>query len=206
MIRLLLVDDHPVVRAGLRAVLDPVEDIEVAGEAGTAGEAVAVARGRRIDVVLMDLRLGAGGDGVQATAEILAGSAPVPRVLILTTYETDADILRAVQAGATGYLLKDAAPDELVRAIRAAAAGETVLAPPVASRLLGRLQSPGTALTPRELEIVRRLADGDSNRDLARAMSISEATVKSHLVHIFTKLGVDSRTRAVAEARRRGLL
>ncbi|GAA3717099.1 response regulator [Gordonia hankookensis] len=205
MIRLLLVDDHPVVRAGLRAVLAPVDGIEVVAEAGTAADALAAAQRETIDVVLMDLRLGSGGDGVHATESIRALPNP-PRVLILTTYETDADILRAVRAGATGYLLKDADPDDLVRAIGSAAAGETVLAPPVAARLLGRMQSPDTALTQRELEIVGRLADGDSNRDIARTLTISEATVKSHLVHIFDKLGVDSRTRVVAEARRRGLL
>lgn len=205
MIRLLLVDDHPVVRAGLRAVLTPANDLEVRGEAATAEEALARAEQGDIDVVLMDLRLGDGADGVAATAMIRSLPDP-PNVLILTTYETDTDILRAVQAGATGYLLKDADPDDLIRAIRSAAAGETVLAPPVASRLLGRMQSPDTALTARELEIVGRLAHGDSNRDVARALTISEATVKSHLVHIFAKLGVDSRTKVVVEARRRGLL
>lgn len=206
MIGLLLCDDHPVVRAGLRAVLEPAGDLRVRGEAGTAAEALTRAATGDIDVVLMDLRLGRHAeDGVAATKMIRSLPRP-PRVLILTTYETDADILRAVQAGATGYLLKDADPDTLIRAIRSAAAGETVLAPPVASRLRDRLRSPENALTARELEIVLRLALGDSNRDLARTLSISEATVKSHLVHIFAKLGVDSRTKVVAEARRRGLL
>lgn len=205
MIRLLLVDDHPVVRAGLRAVLGPAEGIEVVAEAGSAAEAVRRVRAGDIDVVLMDLRLGDGADGVAATSEIRALEHP-PRVLILTTYETDTDILRAVEAGATGYLLKDTDPDALIRAIGAAAAGETVLAPVVASRLLGRMQSPDKALTSRELDILGRVADGDSNKDIARACSISEATVKSHLVHIFDKLGVDSRTKAVQVARVRGLL
>ncbi len=205
-IRLLLVDDHPVVRAGLRAVLTAADGIEVAAEAASAGEAVRRARALdALDVVLMDLRLGEGADGVEATARIRALPHP-PRVLILTTYETDNDILRAVQAGATGYLLKDAEPDALVRAIRSAAAGETVLAPMVASRLLDRMQAPATALTPRELEILERVAQGESNRQIARASAISEATVKSHLVHIYSKLGVDSRTRAVLAARERGLL
>lgn len=205
-IRLLLVDDHPVVRAGLRAVLTAADGIEVAAEAASAGEAVRRARAQgALDVVLMDLRLGEGADGVEATARIRALPHP-PRVLILTTYETDNDILRAVQAGATGYLLKDAEPDALVRAIRSAAAGETVLAPMVASRLLDRMQAPATALTPRELEILERVAQGESNRQIARASAISEATVKSHLVHIYSKLGVDSRTRAVLAARERGLL
>lgn len=205
-IRLLLVDDHPVVRAGLRAVLTAADGIEVAAEAASADEAVRRARAQgALDVVLMDLRLGEGADGVEATARIRALPHP-PRVLILTTYETDNDILRAVQAGATGYLLKDAEPDALVRAIRSAAAGETVLAPMVASRLLDRMQAPATALTPRELEILERVAQGESNRQIARASAISEATVKSHLVHIYSKLGVDSRTRAVLAARERGLL
>lgn len=205
MIRLLLVDDHPVVRAGLRAVLEPAGDLRVVAEAGTAEAALAAVRAHPVDVVLMDLRLGDGADGVEATARIRVRPG-APTVLVLTTYESDHDIVRAVQAGASGYLLKDTEPAELVRAIRAAAAGETVLAPPVAARLLRRMSAPDTALTARELEIVARVGHGDSNRDIARALTISEATVKSHLVHIFTKLGVDSRTRAVAEARRRGLL
>jgi DNA-binding NarL/FixJ family response regulator len=206
VIGLLLCDDHPVVRAGLRAVLEPTGDLQVRGEAGTAAAALARAGCGDIDVVLMDLRLGNhADDGVAATKMIRALPHP-PRVLILTTYQTDSDILRAVQAGATGYLLKDADPDTLIDAIRSAAAGETVLSPPVASRLRDRLRSPESALTTRELEIVVRLAQGDSNRDLARGLSISEATVKSHLVHIFAKLGVDSRTKVVVEARRRGLL
>lgn len=205
MIRLLLVDDHPVVCAGLRAVFASADGIEVQAEAGTvAGAMEAVGEGD-IDVVLMDVRLGAAEDGITATAALRALPNP-PQVLILTTFENDADIVRAVEAGAIGYLLKDAAPQELIRAIRSAAAGETALSPAVAARLLGRMQSPDTSLTSRELEILGRLADGDSNRDIARHLTISEATVKSHLVHIFDKLGVDSRTRAVAEARRRGML
>ena len=205
MIRLLLVDDHPVVRAGLRAVLAPADGVEVVAEAGTAAESVRRVRDGGIDVVLMDLRLGDGADGVAATSEIRALPHP-PRVLILTTYETDTDILRAVEAGATGYLLKDTDPEALIRAIHAAAAGETVLAPVVASRLLGRMQFPDRALTSRELDILGRVAHGDSNKDIARACAISEATVKSHLVHIFDKLEVDSRTKAVRAARVRGLL
>ncbi|MFB8243075.1 response regulator [Kitasatospora purpeofusca] len=204
MIRLLLVDDHPVVRAGLRAVLSATDDLEVRGEAATTAEAVRIAERGDIDLVLMDLRLGE-DDGVTATKTIRALPDP-PRVLILTTYETDAHILRAVQAGATGYLLKDADPNTLRQAIRSAAAGETVLASPVASRLLAHMQQPAAALTARELEIVQRLDRGDTNREIAGALAISEATVKSHLVHMFSKLGVNSRTKVVAEARRRGLL
>lgn len=205
MISVLLVDDHPVVRAGLRAVLSASDDLEVVAEAGTAAESVKLAGAGGIDVVLMDLRLGDGADGVEATSQIRALPRP-PRVLILTTYESDNDILRAVQAGATGYLLKDADPESLVGSIRSAARGETVLAPLVASRLLGRMQTPDTALTVRELEILERVARGESNRAIARGSSISEATVKSHLVHIFAKLDVDSRTQAVLVARERGLL
>lgn len=204
-VRLLLVDDHPVVRTGLTAVLSASDGVEVVGEAATAAEAEDLVRTAAPDVVLMDLRLGDGVDGVQATARIRGLDDP-PRVLILTTYESDNDILQAVQAGATGYLLKDASPDDLVRSIRSAAAGETVLAPMVASRLLSRMQAPAVALSPRELEILGRVAQGESNRQIARGSSISEATVKSHLVHIYDKLGVDSRTRAVQIARERGLL
>lgn len=209
MIRVMLVDDHPVVRAGLRAVLDPVEGLDVVAEAQNADEALALAERGDLDVVLMDLRLAgteAGDrDGVYATAAIRALKDP-PRVLILTTYVSDADVVRAVEAGATGYLLKDTAPDVLVAGIRSAAAGETVLGPPIAARLLDRLADPTQALTVRELEIVEQLAVGGSNREIAKRLFISEATVKSHLVHIFGKLGVNSRTKVVAVARERGLI
>ena len=205
----MLVDDHPVVRAGLRAVLDPVEGLDVVAEAQNADEALALAERDDLDVVLMDLRLAgteAGDrDGVYATAAIRALKDP-PRVLILTTYVSDADVVRAVEAGATGYLLKDTAPDVLVAGIRSAAAGETVLGPPIAARLLDRLADPTQALTVRELEIVEQLAVGGSNREIAKRLFISEATVKSHLVHIFGKLGVNSRTKVVAVARERGLI
>ncbi len=209
MIRVLLVDDHPVVRAGLRAVLAPDEEIVIVGEVGTADEAIAYAAEHALDVVLMDLNLdGAargGRDGVYATAAIRA-LADAPHVLILTTYATDVDIVRAVEAGATGYLLKDAAPEALLTAIRSAAAGETVLSPPVAARLLGRVAAPPQQLTARELEIVAHLAQGSSNQDIAKSLYISVATVKSHLVHIFDKLGATSRTQVVALARERGLI
>lgn len=205
MIRVVLVDDHPVVRAGLAAVLHPNGDIEICGEAATAAEALTVIQSTKPDVILMDLNLGDGTDGARATQLIRRLPNP-PRVLVLTTYEDDANIVRAVDAGATGYLLKDAHPAELARAIRATARGETVLAAPVASRLLNRVTGSNAALTPRELEIITELARGGSNRDIARRLSVSEATVKSHLVQIFSKLGVDSRTKAVLEAQKRGLL
>ncbi|GAA4752941.1 response regulator transcription factor [Gordonia alkaliphila] len=209
MIRIMLVDDHPVVRAGLRAVLEPVPDLEVVAEAADADEAIALAAAGDLDVVLMDLRLqgtvAGGRDGVVATAEIRALENP-PRVLMLTTYASDADILRAVDAGATGYLLKDTAPETLVAGIRSAAAGETVLGPAIAARLLDRMSAPEQALTARELEIVEQLAVGGANKEIAKRLFISEATVKSHLVHIFGKLDVNSRTKVVAVARERGLI
>lgn len=204
MNRVVLVDDHPVVRGGLRALLT-ASGVEVVGEAATVDEAVAVVRQSRPDVVLMDLQLADGGDGVTATVAIGALPTP-PRVLILTTYDTDADILRAVEAGAAGYLLKDAEPQVLLDAVAAAARGETVLAPQVATRLMARVREPASDLSSRELEVVRLVADGLANRDIARRLFVSEATVKSHLVHVFTKLGVASRTAAVAAARERGLL
>lgn len=209
MIRIMLVDDHPVVRAGLRAVLEPVPDLEIVAEAADADEAIHRAATEQLDVVLMDLRLhgtvAGGRDGIVATAEIRALANP-PRVLMLTTYASDADILRAVESGATGYLLKDTAPDTLVAGIRSAAAGETVLGPAIAARLLDRMAAPDQALTARELEIVEQLAVGGANKEIAKRLFISEATVKSHLVHIFGKLGVNNRTKVVAVARERGLI
>jgi DNA-binding NarL/FixJ family response regulator len=204
-IRLLIVDDHPIVRAGLRATLEADAGLEVVGEAGSAEQAVALAETMQPHVVLMDLNLGAGPDGADATRQ-LAGLPRPPRVLVLTAYESEADILRAIEAGATGYLLKDAVPTDLLAAIRTAARGETVLAPSVASRLVSRVRAPDRALTKREREVLRLVADGLPNSAVARTLFISEATVKSHLVQVFGKLGVDSRTAAVAEARRRGLL
>ncbi|HET8602155.1 MAG TPA: response regulator transcription factor [Segeticoccus sp.] len=206
-VRTVLVDDHPVVRAGLRALLTAAGGIDVVAEADSGPAAVAAVREQEVDVVLMDLRLGddAAMDGVAATRAVLALTDP-PRVLILTTYDTDVDILRAVEAGAAGYLLKDAPPDRLVQAVHAAARGETVLAPVVAERLMSRLSSPRPELSARELEVLGLVADGLSNRVIAKRLVVSEATVKSHLVHIFTKLDVDSRTAAVAAARAAGLI
>lgn len=205
MIRVLLTDDHPVVRAGLRALLETEPDVTVVGEATTPEEAVAATEETRPDVVLMDLQLRAGTSGVDATSA-LRRLAHRPRVLVLTNYDTDVDILGAVEAGASGYLLKDAPPEELLAAVRAAAAGESALAPTIATRLLERLRTPAVSLSARELEVLEAVATGRSNREIARTLTVSEATVKSHLAHIFTKLDVTSRTAAVAAARRQGLL
>ena len=205
MIRVLLADDHPVVRAGLRGMLAAEPGIEVAGAAASGPEAVAQARAGAYDVILMDLRM-PGGDGVAATAQIIASS-PGARILILTTYETDADILRAVEAGATGYLLKDATPAELADAVRAAARGETVLAPSVAGRLVTHVRRPPReSLSARETEVLALVAWGRTNAEIGRALYISEATVKTHLLRAFGKLGVSGRTAAVTTAIERGLL
>ncbi|MGH3440334.1 MAG: response regulator [Sciscionella sp.] len=204
-IRLLLADDHPVVRAGLRAVLDTEPDFQVVAEAASAEQAVELAATELVDVVLMDLRFGAGMPGSEATAAITARP-DAPRVLVLTTYDTDADILAAVEAGATGYLLKDAPPEELAAAVRTAAAGQSALAPTIAHRLMDRMRTPGTALSLRETEVLRLVADGLSNQQISTQLFLSQATVKSHLVHVYGKLGVDSRTAAVAVAVDRGLI
>lgn len=209
MIRILLADDHPVVRAGLRALLSGEPGIAVIAEAVTADEAVAAAARERPDVVLMDLQFGGSTSGAQATRRIRSGpadGAAPPAVLVLTNYDTDADILGAVEAGASGYLLKDAPPAELVAAVRAAAAGESALAPAIASRLLDRMRNPGVSLSPRELQVLRLVADGHSNAAIAHELTVTELTVKSHLVHVYAKLGVSSRTAAVSAARRSGLL
>ena len=211
MIRVLLVDDHPVVRRGLRALLEELPELEPVGEAADGAAAIRLldqfqqAGQPRPDVVLMDLRMGAGMNGVEATRLITARTDP-PSVLVLTVYSTDADLLAAVEAGATGYLLKDAPPEELAAAVRATARGETVLAPPVAARLMGRVRAGRPTLSPRETEILELLAEGLANRQISRRLFISEATVKTHLVHVYDKLGVDSRTAAVAAARTGGLL
>ncbi|MGW7439062.1 response regulator [Streptomyces sp. NPDC054849] len=204
-IRLLLADDHPVVRAGLRAVLDTEADFAVVAEAATAERAVELAAREPVDVVLMDLQFGTGMHGSEATALITARPG-APRVLVLTTYDTDADILAAVEAGASGYLLKDAPPEELAAAVRTAAAGQSALAPAVALRLMDRMRTPAEALTKRELEVLQLVADGLSNQQISKKLFLSQATVKSHLVHIYAKLGVDSRTSAVAAAATRRLI
>ncbi|RIJ55128.1 response regulator [Clavibacter phaseoli] len=205
MIRIVIADDHPVVRAGLHAVLDAAADIDVIGEAATPAEAVALAASEDPDLVLMDLQFGQERTGADATRQIRQAEA-APYVLILTNYDSDGDILSAVEAGASGYLLKDAPPAELLAAVRAAAAGESALAPAVASRLLARMRAPRVSLSSREIEVLRLVADGASNTDVAARLHITDATVKSHLVHVFSKLGVSSRTAAVAAARELGVL
>ncbi|MFG2439290.1 response regulator [Streptomyces sp. NPDC048508] len=204
-VRLLLADDHPVVRAGLRAVLSAEPDFEIVGEAPTAEAAVERALAGGVDVVLMDLQFGAGLHGAEATAAITARPG-APRVLVLTTYDTDADILAAVEAGACGYLLKDAPPEELSAAVRTAASGHSALAPAVADRLMDRMRTPAAALSRRELEVLELVKDGLSNQQISKKLFLSQATVKSHLVHIYAKLGADSRTSAVAAATERGVI
>lgn len=204
MIRLLLSDDHPVVRAGIRALLESEADLQVVAEAATAEDAVRLAAASGIDLVLMDLQFPGAMQGAEATRRIRS-HAGAPRVLVLTNYDTDADILGAIEAGASGYLLKDAPPAELVAAVRAAAVGESALAPAVSTRLNASREA-GDRLTAREAEVLTLVAEGRSNRDIGRALFLSEATVKSHLVHIFTKLGVGSRTAAVARARDLGAI
>jgi len=205
VIRLVIADDHPVVRAGLRALLDGAVDIDVVGEAATPDEAAALVASVDPDLVLMDLQFGQDRTGADATRQIRSTDA-APYVLVLTNYDSDGDILGAVEAGASGYLLKDTPPDELLAAIRAAAAGESALAPAVASRLMARMRAPRVSLSAREIEVLVLVAEGASNVDVAARLHITDATVKSHLVHVFSKLGVGSRTAAVSEARALGIL
>jgi DNA-binding NarL/FixJ family response regulator len=204
-IRLLIVDDHPVVRSGLRGVFAGDPNFEVVGEAANGIEAVAQAGRLKVDVVLMDLRMPEMG-GVEAIRQ-LRNASPSPQVLVLTTYDTDRDVFPALEAGATGYLLKDAPREELVRAVHAAYNGESVLSPPVARLLIGQVRKPANeALSQREGEVLRLIANGATNREIAEALFVSEATVKTHLLHIYDKLGVRDRAAAVGEAYRRGLL
>ncbi|AZA12511.1 LuxR C-terminal-related transcriptional regulator [Corynebacterium choanae] len=211
-IRVLLADDHEIVRLGLRAVLEAADDITVVGEVSSAEDAIEAAKVGGIDVILMDLRFGAGADGqlvstgADATAAIKATVDNPPNVLVVTNYDTDAEIIGAIEAGAVGYLLKDAPPSELLAAVRSAAEGDSALSPVVANRLMTRVRTPRTSLTPRELEVLTLVAAGSSNRDIGKMLFLSEATVKSHLVHIYDKLGVRSRTSAVAAAREQGVL
>ncbi len=209
-IRILLVDDHPVVRAGLRAMLTDFEGFTVVAEAPEGAAAIKEIQrlqtlGEPLDVVLMDLQMGAGMDGVTATRAIKALSS-APPVLILTTYDTDADILAAVEAGASGYMLKDAPPEQIRAAVQQAAAGQTALAPEVAARLMGRIRNPEPVLSTREVQLLELLATGMSNKAMAKQLFISEATVKTHLVHIYDKLGVDNRTAAISVAAQRRII
>ncbi|GLY83465.1 response regulator transcription factor [Actinoallomurus iriomotensis] len=204
-IRLLIADDHPVVRDGLSGMFTRDPGFEVLGEAGDGAEAIRLAQALHPDVILMDLRM-PGMDGLTAITE-LARRGVTARVLVLTTYDTDSYVLPAIEAGATGYLLKDAPRDELLRAVRAAADGQAVLSPSVATRLMSRVREPETKpLSRRELEILELVAAGTTNRDAAAKLLISEATVKTHLLNIYAKLGVNDRAAAVAEAFNRGLL
>ncbi|MET9659309.1 response regulator transcription factor [Streptomyces sp. NPDC006510] len=207
VITLVVVDDHPVVRDGLRGMFDSAPGFEVLGEASNGVEGVDLVVRLDPDVVLMDLRM-PGGGGVAAIAE-LAGRGARSKVLVLTTYDTDSDTLPAIEAGATGYLLKDAPRDELFTAVRAAADGRTVLSPAVASRLISRVRTPaagGEALSVREREVLELVAKGTSNREIAAELFISEATVKTHLTHVFAKLGAKDRAAAVAIGYDRGIL
>ncbi|QYC40051.1 Transcriptional regulatory protein LiaR [Nonomuraea coxensis DSM 45129] len=206
MIRLLIVDDHPIVRHGLHAAFEAEPDIHVAGEAANGREGIDRAVALQVDIVLMDLRMPE-MDGVTAITA-LRRSHPHIKTLVLTTFDGDSDVLPAIEAGASGYLLKDAPTEELLRAVRAAAAGEPVLSPSVAGRLMGQVRKPvvKAVLTDRELQVLALVADGASNRQAAAKLFISEASIKTHLLHIYDKLGVRDRAAAVGEGYRRGLL
>lgn len=207
MIRLVLADDHPIVRAGLNALFGLEDGFEVVAEAATPDEAVQEAERNNPDVVLMDLQFGVkvSATGADATRRIRALEA-APYVLVLTNYDSDGDILGAIEAGASGYLLKDAPPHELIEAVRAAAAGQSALAPVITARLLSRMRTPAVSLSAREIEVLQLVAAGQSNTKVAAELFVSETTVKSHLAHIFSKLGVASRTAAVSAARNKGIL
>lgn len=205
MISLLLVDDHPVVRDGLRGMFSADPRFDVLGEAADGAAAIAAGAALRPDVILMDLRM-PGIDGVSAIRALAEQGIP-SRILVLTTYDTDSDVLPAIEAGATGYLLKDAPREELFRAVEAAAQGHAALAPTVAARLLGGMRRPAaSALSPRELEVLALIARGSTNREAARRLFVSEATIKTHLLHAYAKLGVNDRAAAVAAAFSRGYL
>lgn len=208
VINIVLADDHPVVRAGIAGLLATQSDFRIVGEAANGREALELVRAQAPDVLLVDLRMPV-MDGVETIRAVRAErpGGRAPQVLVLTTYDTDADILRAVEAGATGYLLKEAPPDELFRAVRATALGQSVLSPAVASRLVGRTRGVETqALSAREIEVLTLVSRGLINKIIARDLRISEATVKTHLLRIFEKLGVDDRTAAVTAAIERGVI
>ncbi|MFF1829195.1 response regulator [Paenarthrobacter sp. NPDC058040] len=201
-ISVLLVDDHTVVRSGLKALLGTQADIAVVAEAASGEEALQAAEEHAPDVILMDLAMGAGMDGIEAIKQVRQRN-PRQAIIVFTTYDSDADIVRAVDAGAMGYLLKDAAPEEIFAAVRGAVQGKSVMSAPVASRLFQQLRNPDDILTPREAELLSLLTQGLSNRDLGKRLFISEATVKTHLAHIYAKLGVETRAAAIATAIRR---
>jgi DNA-binding NarL/FixJ family response regulator len=204
-IRILVVDDHPIVRSGITSVLATQSDLEVVGEAENGSEAITAATRLEPDLVLMDLRMPV-LNGVAASAAILAAR-PATRIVVLTTYASDGEVLRAIEAGAVGYLLKDVPHEELFRALRAVAKGARYLAPAVTERLMARWQQPARlTLTDRELEVLRCVAHGKGNRQIATELGIAEPTVKAHLVHIFEKLGVENRTAAAHMARELGLI
>jgi DNA-binding NarL/FixJ family response regulator len=204
-IRVLIADDHPIMRTGLQALFDTEDEIDVVGAVGTTAEALAETQRLRPDVVLMDLQFQGQFEGAAATLRIRALD-DAPAVLILTNYDAESDIITAIESGAAGYLLKDTPPDDLVAAVVAAAAGKSALAPAVATRLLARVRDAQLALSIRELEVLTLVAEGHSNGDIARRLHLSETTVKSHLAHVFPKLGATSRTAAVAAARLAGLI
>jgi DNA-binding NarL/FixJ family response regulator len=204
MIRVLVADDHPIVRSGIVALLESAPDLEVVGEAATGLEAVELATLLTPDLVLMDLRM-PGLNGDEATARILAAK-PDIRVIILTTYESDTNILTAIEAGASGYLLKAAPQEEILAGIRSVARGEVALAPSIAALLVNRLKTPPPSLSPRETQVLTLVAAGHSNPSIASILFVSEATVKTHLIHAFEKLGVNDRTRAVTKAMELGLI
>ena len=204
MIRILVADDHPIVRSGIVALLESAGDLEVVGTASTGLEAVELAAQLTPDIVLMDLRM-PGIDGDEATARILAASSGI-RVLVLTTYETDAGILSAIEAGASGYLLKAAPQEEILAGIRSVARGEVALAPSIAAMLVNRVKRPVVTLSARETEVLGLVSQGLSNPAIAKQLFLSEATVKTHLLHAFEKLEVSDRTRAVTKAMELGLL
>jgi DNA-binding NarL/FixJ family response regulator len=204
-IRILIADDHPIVRSGLRAIIASQSDLEVVAEAADGESAIALSSIQKPDVILMDLQM-PGLDGATAIRRIRAEQ-PQAHILVLTTYDTDGDILPALDSGATGYLLKDARPEDLFQAIRATARGESALSPAITARLIERLSShPQKALSSREIEVLELAARGNSNKDIGVKLHITEATVKSHLVHIFAKLGVADRTAAVTLALETGIL
>jgi len=204
MIRVVVADDHPIVRGGIVALLAAEDDIDVVGQASDGLQAVDLARDLQPDIVLMDLRM-PGIDGDEATARILA-AAPAIRVVILTTYESDSSILTAIEAGASGYLLKAAPQEEILAGIRSVARGEVALAPSIAALLVKRVARPTVTLSPREAEVLALVAQGDSNPTIAKKLFLGEATVKTHLLHVFEKLEVNDRTRAVTKAMELGLL